>query len=132
MLVALACLALGWRTAAQQRDATALIGQEFAVVRHLRDGEEFTLSPLALVEHGHQLFIANWTDQDGGGRPLSKGTGATLSDRTQPLTGPRAFSRVSGPDANSCQGCHNVPYAIAGGGGDVTQMCSRWRSASTS
>jgi hypothetical protein len=119
-LVALACLLLAWRAAAQQRDATSLIGQELAVSRHLQDGEEFKLPPLELIEYGKKLFIANWTDQDGGGRPLTKGTGTTLSDRTQPLTGPRAFSRVSGPDANSCQGCHNSPYAIAGGGGDIT------------
>jgi hypothetical protein len=100
--------------------AQAGIGAEKAIPRHLQNGEEFKLSPLDLIEYGKKLFLANWTDQDGGGRPLTKGTGATLSDRKQPLTGPRAFSRVSGPDANSCQGCHNMPYAITGGGGDVT------------
>jgi cytochrome c peroxidase len=34
------------------------------------------------------------------------------------LTGLRAFNRISAPDANSCAGCHNAPYGIAGGGGD--------------
>jgi hypothetical protein len=34
------------------------------------------------------------------------------------LTGARAFNRVSGPDANSCAGCHNAPHALPGGGGD--------------
>jgi hypothetical protein len=34
------------------------------------------------------------------------------------LTGARAFNRLSGPDANSCQGCHNGPNHAAGGGGD--------------
>jgi hypothetical protein len=128
--VALACLLLACLAAAQQRDATSLIGQELAVPRHLQDGAEFK-SPIAeVIESGKKLFSANWTDQDGGGRPLTKGTGTTLSDRTQPLAGPRAFSRVSGPDANSCQGCHNSPYAIVGGGGDVTtnvfQMAQRF------
>lgn len=33
--------------------------------------------------------------------------------------GRRAFNRISGPDANSCAGCHNLPYGIAGGGGDI-------------
>ncbi len=53
----------------------------------------------------------------GGGRPLSKGTGAPLSDPAQPLVFPRNFNRVSAPDANSCAGCHNLP--VPGGGGDV-------------
>lgn len=71
-----------------------------------------------LVEFGRRLFEANWTDQDGVGRPFTKGSGDPLSDPRQPLVGARSFNRVSGPDANSCQGCHNGPYAIAGGGGD--------------
>ncbi len=59
-----------------------------------------------------------WTDQDGGGRPLSKGTGRAVADPARPLKGSRAFNRISGLDANSCQGCHNAPYGITGGGGD--------------
>lgn len=35
-----------------------------------------------------------------------------------PLVGMRAFNRLSGPDANSCAGCHNAPFGIAGGSGD--------------
>jgi hypothetical protein len=45
-----------------------------------------------------------------------KGNGRHLSDPNQPLTGGRAFNRLSGPDANSCVGCHNLPFH--GGGGD--------------
>jgi len=33
-----------------------------------------------------------------------------------PLLFPRNFNRVSGPDSNSCSGCHNEP--VVGGGGD--------------
>jgi len=47
---------------------------------------------------------------------LSKGTGEPLSDLSDPLVFPRNFNRLSGPDANSCAGCHNTPYT--GGGGD--------------
>jgi hypothetical protein len=36
----------------------------------------------------------------------------------RPSTGARAFNRPSGPDANSCAGCHSALYGIAGGGGD--------------
>lgn len=105
---------------AQPRSTSTRIGEEKAVPHHLRDGEEFELSIPDLVAFGKKLFMANWTDQDGGGRPLSRGSGRTLTDRSQPLAGARAFNRISGPDANSCQGCHNGPNQAVGGGGDFT------------
>ena len=77
------------------------------------NGEEHTLPLRELLDSGQALFTANWTDQDGAGRPLTKGNGQPLSDRSRPLTGDRAFNRISGPDANSCAGCHNSPHAIA-------------------
>src|SRR5712664_1459073 len=83
----------------------------------MRDGEEFRTPIPQLIEYGRKLFMANWTIQEGAGRPSSTGTGSPLSDSTQPLVFPRAFNRISGPDANSCAGCHNQPYA--GGGGDI-------------
>src|SRR2546427_538200 len=95
------------------------IGREVAVSRHLQDGEELTLPLRQLLEHGKQLFTANWTIQEGGGRPLTKGNGSPLSDPTEPLLFPRNFNRVSGPDSNSCAGCHNTPFGIPGGDGDV-------------
>jgi len=97
----------------------APIGREVAVARHLQDGEEFTIALEQLLAHGRLLFEAKWTNQEGGGRPLTKGTGRPLSDPSQPLTGARAFNRISAPDANSCAGCHNAPYGISGGGGDI-------------
>lgn len=103
---------------AQIHSSTSRVGEEKAVPRHLRGGEEFKLSIPDLVAFGRKLFLANWTDQDGGGRPLSKGTGQALVDRSRPLTDASAFNRLSGPDANSCQGCHNGPDRAAGGGGD--------------
>ena len=94
------------------------IGREVSVPRHLADDEEFQIPIAELLAQGQRLFTANWTEQEGGGRPLSKGTGKQLTDPTAPLTGKRAFNRISAPDANSCAGCHNVPYGTAGGGGD--------------
>ncbi len=96
-----------------------VIGREVAIADHLRDGEEFMVPLPELLAHGQELFAANWTSQEGAGRPLSKGTGAMLSDSDNPLTFPRNFNRISGPDANSCAGCHNAPFGIAGGGGDI-------------
>ncbi len=97
---------------------TKKIGSERAVPVHLTDGDEYSLPLLDLLAFGKKLFMANWTEQDGGGRPLMKGTGKQLSDLSSPLVGNRSFNRISGPDANSCYGCHNQPYGIAGGGGD--------------
>jgi cytochrome c peroxidase len=97
----------------------AEIGQEVALPRHLQDGEEFQISLSQLLEHGRKVFTAVWTIQEGGGRPLTKGTGASLTDRNSPLLFPRNFNRLSAPDANSCAGCHNLPFGIPGGGGDI-------------
>lgn len=91
-------------------------GQEVAVPRHLEDGEEFDIDVEALNRHGALLFSAAWTPQEGGGRPLTKGTGGPLADPSSPLLFPRNFNRISAPDANSCAGCHNLPGP--GGGGD--------------
>src|SRR5271166_5890236 len=77
------------------------IGQEEAVREHLVNGSEFALRLPVLFTHGKLLFDANWTEQEGGGRPQTKGTGHPLSDPSQPLSGQRAFNRISAPDANS-------------------------------
>src|SRR5262245_56642644 len=77
------------------------IGREAAVARHLEDGEEFSIRLADLLAHGQRLFTAVWTAQEGGGRALTKGTGAALSDPTSPLEFPRNFNRISAPDANS-------------------------------
>ncbi len=95
------------------------IGREVSVPRHLANGEEYQLPLADLLEHGKRLFLANWTIQEGAGRPLTKGTGRELADPSRPLLFPRNFNRISGPDANSCNGCHNSPFGIPGGNGDI-------------
>ncbi len=107
LLAAIACSA-----------ATPPIGREQSVPQHLPDNTEFNLPLPVILAHGKLLFDANWTEQEGGGRPLTKGTGRPVSDPALPLTNARAFNRISAPDANSCAGCHNAPYGISGGGGD--------------
>jgi hypothetical protein len=97
----------------------AQIGRQVAVAHHLADGDEFSITLRDLLQHGGLLFSANWTIEEGAGRPQTKGTGAPLSDSSSPLVFPRNFNRVSAPDANSCAGCHNAPFGIAGGGGDI-------------
>src|ERR1700739_3306931 len=97
------------------------VGREVAIPSHLQDGEEFNTPVSQLIRYGAQLFNAKFTIQEGAGRPLSKGTGAPVSDPTSPLVFPRNFDRISSPEANACSGCHNAPYP--GGGGDrVTEV----------
>ena len=92
------------------------IGKEVSIAVHLKEGNELQMPISDLLAFGKQLFQARWTTQEGQGRPLSKGTGNPLSDPSSPLTFPRNFDRLSGPDSNSCLGCHNTPFP--GGGGD--------------
>ena len=110
VLVTGACIAVA--------QSASLIGKEIAVSHHLRDGEEFELSISELIGYGEKLFTAKWTSQEGEGRPNVKGTagGPPLSDPMDALVFPRNFNRISGPDSNSCSGCHNEPFE--GGGGD--------------
>jgi hypothetical protein len=120
--VVVASMSLGvFALGAWAQDRSAMVGREVAIPRHLRDGEEFEVSLKSLIEFGEELFTAKFTVQEGAGRPLSKGTGAPVSDPTSPLVFPRNFDRVSSPEANSCSGCHNAP--VIGGGGDrVTEV----------
>lgn len=121
VLIALVAVLPATVLLSQNRHLDALaanIGREVAVLVHLADDEEYDVPLPELVAHGKRLFDAVWTTEEGGGRPMMKGTGRTLADPADPLTGARAFNRISGPDAGSCAGCHNQPYGVTGGGGD--------------
>ena len=114
LLLLLAISALGQGTSPQ-------IGREVAIPAHLQDGDEFNIPLAQLIDYGRQLFNAKFTVQEGAGRPMSKGTGAAISDPSSPLLFPRNFDRVSSPEANACSGCHNAP--VIGAGGDrVTEV----------
>jgi di-heme oxidoreductase (putative peroxidase) len=103
------------------QNTNSQVGREVAIPIHLQDGEEFNSPVSQLIRYGAQLFNAKFTIQEGAGRPLSKGTGAPVSDPTSPLVFPRNFDRISSPEANACSGCHNAP--VAGAGGDrVTEV----------
>src|SRR6266446_4299879 len=107
--------------AASGQGSSSQLGREVAIPVHLQDGEEFTIPKLQLIQFGAQLFNAKFTVQEGAGRPMTKGTGAPISDSSSPLVFPRNFDRISSPDANSCSGCHNTP--VPGAGGDrVTEV----------
>lgn len=114
LMISLAAMTIAAGAALSQSHT---IGDERAIPIHLQDGQEFQVSLRELLSYGRQIFTAMWTAEDGAGRPLTKGTGASLSDPTSPLVFPRAFNRISGMDSNSCAGCHNKPDV--GGGGDI-------------
>jgi hypothetical protein len=119
--LALAALALSATAGGVLIDASLRkneVGLELGLPAHMQDDEEYTAPLDRLLEHGRRVFSANWTRDEGGGRPLTKGNGRALADASAPLVGGRAFNRISGPDANSCMGCHNQPYGVAGGSGD--------------
>ena len=96
--------------------AEPVLGREVAMPDRLHDGDEFAIPLPQLMRHGGELFNARWTVQEGGLRPALDGTGEPLADPDSPLEFPRNMNRVSGPDSNSCAGCHNLPRS--GGGGD--------------
>ena len=93
------------------------VGEERAFDHHLSHAEIVAgkVSPAALLAHGKRLFDARFTTGDGAGRP-----GATAAERPAKRPGEAnlQFLRTSGPDANSCFGCHNQP--ASGGAGDFT------------
>lgn len=116
-LAIISIFAISSFTAVESHVFATEIGKEVSVHNHLQDGDEFTMKTRKLISHGRLLFRANWTIQEGGGRPLTKGTGSPLTDSSSPLVFPRNFNRISAPDTNSCAGCHNKPRI--GGGGEI-------------
>ena len=93
---------------------TPIIGDEPAITRHISqddiDAGKYDIEEL--IEHGQMLFEASFNTLDGAGRPELTGDGTARRARMMPQN----FNRISGPDANSCVGCHNLP--ATGGGGD--------------
>ena len=94
--------------------ASGVIGDEPAVLVHVdqADVDAEVYSAETLFNLGKVLFDANFNTLDGAGRPETTGTGNPRLARSMPEN----FNRISGPDANSCAGCHNMPRS--GGGGD--------------
>lgn len=78
---------------------------------HEKIGKVYSLNKA--IEDGGALFAAKFNTLDGAGRPYATGDSKPTP---RVLIGP-AFQRISGPDANSCFGCHNQPKL--GGSGDI-------------
>ncbi len=111
----LAALAFARVAAGQTAD---LIGKEISPYVRVSDAEIATLPLRELLRRGKIAFEAQWTTQEGGGRPATTGTGNPLANPQRRLDFPFNFNRVSAMDSNGCAGCHNAPFGIPGGGGD--------------
>jgi Di-haem oxidoreductase, putative peroxidase len=66
-----------------------------------------------MVADGDLLFRTKFNRADGAGRPAATGDSKPTPRQAR---NEHRFTRISGPDANSCAGCHNLP--IFGGSGD--------------
>lgn len=75
------------------------------------DSRQIGLRPL--VEQGRFLFSAKFNKLDGYGRPASTGNGTPTKRAAGSAP---SVIRTSGPESNSCAGCHNDPEP--GGAGD--------------
>ncbi len=75
------------------------------------ESDRWTLEQL--IEAGRRLFVAQFTVEDGLGRPGA--TGNTVPTR-RPLGTAPSLLRTAGPDATACSSCHIHP--TIGGSGD--------------
>ena len=109
-------------SSAEDRAGEPVIGDAPAMKGHTSQEEinngELTVEEL--VERGEVLFATSFNSLDGAGRPATAGISRVNNIiRIIPRERrefPQNFNRISGPDANSCITCHNLPRA--GGGGD--------------
>jgi di-heme oxidoreductase (putative peroxidase) len=92
------------------------LGEGPAIREHLNQKEiEAGRWPLdALLDKGRELFVAHFNSFDGFGRPEATGNAVPTARPRRELL--ESTNRASGPEANSCDGCHNMPRP--GGGGD--------------
>ncbi len=114
----------GYESVKQVRAECALLGKEWigdrpAITSHVSqlgiERGKYTVSELEQL--GRELFTASFNTLDGAGRPTLTGDGEFRDRRVAPDN----FNRISGPDANSCAGCHAVPR-IGGGGDNVANV----------
>src|SRR5262245_46436262 len=96
----------------ESRPCPAGINDTPALPLHLTQADILLMPFSEVFSAGQRLFVTDFNVCDGAGRP---GTNGGVKPRTaDPALGPR-FTRISGPDANSCAGCHNQPQPAGAG-----------------
>lgn len=119
-LAILAALSVGrFMVTGDEPEEDETIGERPTLPGHMRqeDIESGALSFGEIFERGRLIFLADCNELDGAGRP--EFTGAL--DARPRVEFPFSFNRSSGPDSNSCFGCHNKPR-VAGGGDNVANV----------
>ena len=109
MLVSISLLAL---SCSSDESESLLFGERPMIENHFDQNKINEYSIDEIIEHGKFLFEVSFNELDGLGRPETSGTTKIRPRRESPQN----FNRISGPDANACVACHNLPRI--GGGGD--------------
>lgn len=115
LIVLILCsTALACSTPPPLRESKASFGEVSGILAHAsnNDVKDGIISPEELIAIGEQIFSASFNTLDGSGNTKVR-LFTNDSEKSNLLA---KFNRISGPDANSCAGCHNQP--IPGGGGD--------------
>lgn len=90
------------------------MGDTPGIIRHVANDdlsqEKLTIDEVVAI--GKEIFTTSFNTLDGLGNSKTRLFGA----QTEKTKLNSRFNRISGPDANACSGCHNLP--IPGGGGD--------------
>lgn len=90
------------------------IGETPAVTRHITNEEvsNTTISKEEIIRLGEVLFTVSFNSLDGAANSKLR----LIPNKSEEFAITSRFNRISGPDANACSGCHNLPKV--GGGGD--------------
>ena len=112
LVIILVLITLPFSSRAQENLCPAGLPERPALSRHIEQSAilDGSLTFQEVFNHGEELFTVMFNVCDGRGRPASTG-GLANRQTAQP-----AFNRVSGPDNNSCVGCHIQPRT--GGSGE--------------
>ncbi|MBL8840544.1 MAG: hypothetical protein JNL90_03325 [Planctomycetes bacterium] len=120
LLLSSAALAAGcWQKSSHSDSPIEAQGDTGVIAGHLnqRALELGRVPTETVLDAGELLFAGMFNELDGAMRPETTGTGVARNRRD----GTQKMNRISGPDANSCAGCHNVPR-IGGGGDNVANV----------
>ena len=106
-------LQIGWAPVAHADEPWAERTQALGAIAQMPAGVLSKAELADLTATGEALFSANFTTQDGVGRPQAT-QAIDPTRRKHPRE--QVFLRTAGPDAGSCAACHNQP--VVGGAGD--------------
>jgi len=95
------------------------LGDKPGISQHISEedlsGKIYSLEEI--ISKGEQIFTASFNTLDGSGNAKTR-IFKDMSEKDNLLS---RFNRISGPDANACSGCHNLPK-IGGGGDNVANV----------